>query len=214
VLLPLFEWLKINPAVGALIYMLVLGFGCCLLLPATLFTVLGGVAFGLWAIPITLLGLQAAILVAFSIGGMFRRTLDDKWARVQAALAQRTILIVALLRLGPIPFGFCNYALSWSNARLRDVMIGSFIGTVPGTVIWVCIGSFGASLDNLNVSWQLKTVIGSASFFFLVALLLFVSRAANRVLETVQDERQPLETANDERQPLVDSQEEYSSPVG
>jgi len=50
--------------------------------------------------------------------------------------------IVLLTRLSPVfPFTLLNYAFGLTRVRLRDYVLASWIGMMPGTVLYVYLGS-------------------------------------------------------------------------
>ncbi|MCY7396483.1 MAG: VTT domain-containing protein [Nocardioides sp.] len=113
-----------------------LGFG-----PGVVVVLLGGfvsavVAFGLSR----LLGRPAvaAALAAGPVAGAPRR-----W---DAAVREHGLLTVVGARFSPVvPFTAFNYAAGLSGLRARDFGLGTAIGIVPGTLVYVGLGSLGRS---------------------------------------------------------------------
>ena len=55
--------------------------------------------------------------------------------------------IVALLRLSPVvPFNLLNYAFGVTRVRLRDYVLASWAGMLPGMVLYVYLGSVAGDL--------------------------------------------------------------------
>ncbi len=49
---------------------------------------------------------------------------------------------VLLLKLSPIcPFATLNYVLGTTRMRLRDFLVASILGTLPGTLLYLFLGS-------------------------------------------------------------------------
>ena len=58
------------------------------------------------------------------------------------AIGERAFSIVFLLRLSPlVPFTLLNYFLGLTRARLRDYVLASATGMLPGIFLYVYIGS-------------------------------------------------------------------------
>lgn len=65
-----------------------------------------------------------------------------KLAAIDAAIAEHGFKIVLLLRLSPVfPFNLLNYALGLTRVQVRDYVLASFIGMLPGTALYVYLGS-------------------------------------------------------------------------
>src|SRR5262249_10857542 len=122
-----------------------------LLIPGSFLTLGGGATFGLWAVAPISLGSTAAAGVVF----LFSRYLARQWVeerigsrRFQAldrAVGEQGFKIVLLTRLSPVfPFNFLNYAYGLTQVRFRDYLLASWIGMLPGTFLYVYIGSLGA----------------------------------------------------------------------
>jgi len=67
-------------------------------------------------------------------------------ARVDALLRRRGPLSVIGLRLVPVlPVTALNYAAGLTSVGLRDYVLGTAVGIVPGTVAFVALGVYGAA---------------------------------------------------------------------
>jgi uncharacterized membrane protein YdjX (TVP38/TMEM64 family) len=67
---------------------------------------------------------------------------DPRFAAIDAAIEHQGLKVVLLLRLSPVfPFSVLNYALGLTGVRLRDYVLGSFLGMLPGTILYVYLGS-------------------------------------------------------------------------
>jgi pyruvate/2-oxoglutarate dehydrogenase complex dihydrolipoamide dehydrogenase (E3) component/uncharacterized membrane protein YdjX (TVP38/TMEM64 family) len=118
--------------------------------PAFLLTIAAGAFYDI--VPATIaisLGSTLAATCAFLLG----RTLARGW--VEANVANRPVFkaldtavadggfkIVLLTRLSPLlPFFVLNYAYGLTKVKLRDFVLASWIGMLPGTLLYVYIGS-------------------------------------------------------------------------
>lgn len=136
---------------GAAVF--VVGYAVLVLVPApaSLLTILGGALFGLWWG--TLLAWSGALLGAFGgflLGRRLGRPAVDRMlrGRLQQAdqvLARHGLAAVLAVRLLPLfPFTPINYASGLLGVRVRDYVLGTAIGIVPGALAYAAVGASGA----------------------------------------------------------------------
>jgi uncharacterized membrane protein YdjX (TVP38/TMEM64 family) len=116
--------------------------------PRTLFTVAAGLLFGavtgvVLAVAATALAAAAAFWLVRVTGGRVVERYADRgpvaWTR--ARLDRSGLLAVTSLRLIPaIPFSVLNYAAGLSGVRFAPYLLGSVLGTAPGTIALVVLG--------------------------------------------------------------------------
>lgn len=166
-----------------------------LFVPGSLLTLGAGFAFGL------VLG-TAAVSVGSVLGASAAffagRTLARSWVEskvagnprfqaIEAAVADQGFKIVLLTRLSPVfPFNLLNYAYGVTSVAFRDYVLASWLGMLPGTVLYVYLGSAVKSLADL-ASGDVGGGSGEKIFFGLgllatVAVTVFVTRIAKRAL--------------------------------
>lgn len=158
VLLPLKEWMQtlVNAIeglgwIGVLAFALIYIVAVVLLLPVWPLTVSAGLAFGFWAIPFVVVSATVGAALAFFFARrIFRRWLSA-WARRQPYVEalDRAVMVegwkvVGLLRLSPIfPFTLQNYIFGASSVSAVDFVVSTFFGIIPGTALYVYIGTLG-----------------------------------------------------------------------
>lgn len=119
--------------------------------PSGLLTIVGGALLGYAvALASVLLAATTAALLAFLISrklgrdavqGISNARVRDLDARVSA----HGFGAVLLMRLVPlIPFTTANYAFGLTSIPLAPYALATALGIVPGTVIYVAVGAFGA----------------------------------------------------------------------
>ena len=70
----------------------------------------------------------------------------SEFAAVDEAVAHEGWKIVALTRLSPLfPFKLLNYAFGLTSVRVRDYVVASWAGTLPGTIVYVYLGSLAGT---------------------------------------------------------------------
>ena len=169
---------------------------CLLFLPGWILTMGAGFAFGVVRGTIAVsVGSTLGAVAAFLVG----RTLARDWieqkvagnARFRAidrAVGQQGFKIVLLTRLSPIfPFNLLNYAFGITKVSLRDYVLASWIGMLPGTVMYVYLGSAVKSLSDL-VAGKVDGGVGQKVLFALgllatIAVTVLVTRIARKALQ-------------------------------
>ena len=198
----LVEWIEGAGLVGALAYAAAYILATVLLLPASLLTLGAGFAYGplagtLLVSPVSVTAATIAFLLGRTVarGWIAARVMRDaRFAAVDAAIEREGLKIVILLRLSPvIPFGLLNYALGLTRVRLRDYVLGSFVGMLPATFLYVYLGSLvttaaslGSSAATAGTGQQMIYWSGLAAT---VLVTVFVTRLARRALSTALETR-------------------------
>ena len=130
-----------------------------LLIPGSVLTLGGGVLFGLgWGSLYVFVAATLGATLAFWIGRNFARnwvaekiSRFPKFGAIDTAVAKEGFKIVLLTRLSPIfPFNLLNYAFGITQVSLKDYVLGS-VGMIPGTVLYVYIGSLIGNLASLGM---------------------------------------------------------------
>jgi uncharacterized membrane protein YdjX (TVP38/TMEM64 family) len=169
-----------------------------LFVPGSLLTLGAGFVFGLAkGTVIVSLGSTAGAAAAFIVA----RSLVHDW--VAHRVARRPTLvaigravetegfkIVLLTRLSPIfPFNLLNYAYGLTSVPFRTYLLASWIGMLPGTIMYVYLGSAAHSLATL-LSGEVPRSTGRQALFAIglaatVAVTIIVTRRARRALNEI-----------------------------
>lgn len=144
---------------GALLYA-VTYFGAILtLLPSWILTAGAGFAFGMVkgfviAMPIGVGGACTAFALGRTLlrGWAERRVLaDPRFVALDDAVEANGFRLVALMRLALVfPFNLLNYGFGATRIRFRDFFLGSLLGGLPGTLLYVYLGSVATSAADLG----------------------------------------------------------------
>lgn len=166
------------------------------LLPGSLLTLAAGFAYGpVWGLAIASPASVTGATCAFLLG----RTLLRDWAAskaagspraraIDAAVAREGGKLVLLLRLSPlIPFNLLNYVLSVSRVSLRTYVAASFVGMLPGTAMYVYLGSLAPAAAALASTGQqgglVRTALYITGLVATVAVVVIATRAARKALD-------------------------------
>lgn len=147
---------------AGLVYVLVYAVAPVVLVPASLLTVVAGALFGpFWGTVVVLIGANLGASAAFVSSRYFGSWLQGRLDRVRflridvlnRRIEENGFLLMLFLRLVPLfPFVALNYALGLTRIRTIDYVLGTLVGMIPGTVVYVYLGSSLASLDPLRIT--------------------------------------------------------------
>jgi uncharacterized membrane protein YdjX (TVP38/TMEM64 family) len=166
-----------------------------LFVPGSLLTLgagfLFGVVTGTLAVSVgSVLGASAAFLAGRTLARPWvehRMARSPRFRALDEAVGGQGFTIVLLTRLSPLfPFNLLNYAYGVTRVRFRDYFLASWIGMLPGTVLYVYLGSAVKSLADLAAG-HVEGGGGRKAFFALgllatVAVTVTVTRIARRAL--------------------------------
>ncbi len=194
-LLDFVAWIRGAGVTGMLLFAFAYVLACVLFLPGSILTLGAGFAYGVGAgTPLVWLSANAGAALAFVLGRTLLRgwvalrvNANPRFAAIDRAVGQQGFKIVLLTRLSPVfPFNLLNYAFGVTRVRFRDYVLGSLLGMLPGTVMYVYLGSLVTSLTQLAAG---RASGGAAQQgFYLgglvatVAVTLYVTRVARRAL--------------------------------
>ncbi|MDY6784678.1 MAG: TVP38/TMEM64 family protein [Cyanobacteriota bacterium] len=199
------QWIDSLGAAGAIAFILLYIVATVAFLPGSILTLGAGVVFNIFLGSLyVFLGATLGATAAFLVGRYLARGWvakkiegNKKFRAIDEAVGREGLKIVLLTRLSPIfPFNLLNYAYGITGVSLKDYIIGS-VGMIPGTVMYVYIGSLAGSLatvgtdaqpDNPTLQWTIR-IIG---FIATVAVTLYVTKVARKALD-----EEVLESEND-----------------
>jgi uncharacterized membrane protein YdjX (TVP38/TMEM64 family) len=190
------EWMQTIGPIGMILLGALYTPAALLFLPAWPLTLAGGFAFGvLRGTIIASMGSVLAASAAFLAGRTLARGFIEerlsrfpRFAAIDDAVAEHGFKIVLLTRLSPVlPFNLLNYAFGLTKVSFRDYVLASWIGMLPGTIMYTYLGSAANSLATLSTGDVTPPLTKKVMFVLgLVATLLvaiFVARVAKRALD-------------------------------
>ncbi len=193
----LVDWIHGAGGAGAGVYALAYVAATLLLLPGSILTAGAGFAYGpLWGTllvsPVSVLASTFAFVLGRSVARSWVQRRIEKhprFAAIDAAIGEGGFKIAFLLRLSPIvPYNLVNYALGVTRMRLREYVAASWLGMLPGTVLYVYLGSLVTSASELLSGTGRSAAAPSRILYWagLAATLLatfFIARIAKGALK-------------------------------
>ena len=191
------SWISGLGAAGLLIFIALYIMACILLLPGSILTLGAGVVFGVVQGSIAVsIGATLGATSAFLVGRYMARNWvakriagNQKFNAVDEAVGKEGWKIVLLTRLSPVfPFNLLNYAYGLTKVSLRHYFFASWIGMMPGTVMYVYLGSLAGDLASLGAGGHSRTtaewVLYGVGLLATVVVTVFVTRVAQKALST------------------------------
>lgn len=132
---------------GPALFMVAYAVLTVLLVPGSPLTVAAGVLFGPWVgTLLVVVGATAGATGAFLWGrrlgrAAIARLTGDRFDKVDGWLHDRGLLAVLYVRLVPLlPFNLLNPVAGVTGVTLRDFVVGTAVGIVPGTFAYAALG--------------------------------------------------------------------------
>ena len=142
------EFVAESGSIAPVLFVLTYATLTVVLVPGAILTTTGGLLFGIAAGSLlTIIGATLGATTAFLIARATGRDAVDRLASGRVAtvdewLGQRGFLAVFSMRMVPlVPFNMSNYAAGVTAIRLRDFVLGTSLGIIPGVVVYTIIGA-------------------------------------------------------------------------
>lgn len=175
---------------GPVLFVLIYIFATVLFLPGSVLTLGAGAVFGVvWGSLLVSLASTLGATAAFLVGRYLAREWVAKkiegnasFATIDRAVADEGWKIVGLTRLSPaFPFALLNYAFGLTRVKLRDYVLASWIGMMPGTVMYVYLGSL-ARVGAGEKKSPAELALYGVGLLATLVVTIFVTRVARRAL--------------------------------
>lgn len=138
------------------------------LFPDSILAISGGLVFGLIKGYIfTAIGALIGASISFMLARILGRDFVVKFSKnklqnVEKIIGNNGFLIIVLLRLIPLfPFDIISYGAGVSNVKYKEYILATFIGTIPGILVFT----------NIGAQW---VNVGKTSFYISIASLIFL----------------------------------------
>lgn len=202
-------WIEKAGPVGLLVFFGLYVAACVFMVPGAILTLGAGAVFGVvkGSLLVSLsstVGATAAFLVGRYVArDMVARRIEGNatFRAVDEAVATEGWKIVGLTRLSPVfPFNLLNYVFGLTRVSLRDYVLASWIGMIPGTVMFVYLGSLAGSLATLGADesghvrspaeWALYVVGLIATAAVTVVITKIARRALGRRMKPLAENKE------------------------
>lgn len=192
-------WLRQSGIWAPIIFISIYTIATLLILPSTVLNLTSGAIFGPW---LGTLWTSIAAIVAAVVAFAFTRTwgrqfvvekLGSRLQAVDAEMMAGGLFYMFAIRLQPIlPYGLVNFAAGLTAISFRDYFIGTALGTVPGVLPFVMLGSYGLRAVKTG---DMLPLLGA---LLLTAMLIISAtwyrrqrRNPRRLLEEIERSRPP-----------------------
>jgi uncharacterized membrane protein YdjX (TVP38/TMEM64 family) len=170
--------------------------GTALFVPTAVLTLAAGALFG---VPVGFVVALIASLSASSGGFLAGRYLSRGWIlekiasnekirAIDDAVSRKGWKLVLFLRFSAIvPFTILNYGLGLSNISFKDYFSASLIGSVPGTLLYVYLGSLAGKLvfeGNPMQKTPVEMVFISFGFIATIVMGIYSTAIVKKALRT------------------------------
>ena len=205
--LPVTDWLmRFNYWVaqlgvwGILLFILVYVLATVLFFPASILTIGAGFIFGVVSGTI-IVSIAATVGAAFAFliaRYLARDQIEQKIAdnprfkRIDRAIGERGAKLVFLLRLSPlIPFNLSNYFYGLTSVRFWPYVLASWIGMIPGTLLYVYLGAAGkaglnSATGNPSARSPLEYAFLGIGLIATVVVTIWVTHTARKELSKTE----------------------------
>ncbi|QYX30707.1 TVP38/TMEM64 family protein [Sphaerospermopsis torques-reginae] len=194
------QWIDSLGTVGAIAFIAIYIVATVAFLPGSILTLGAGVLFDVfWGSVYVFIGATLGATAAFLIGRYLTRNWvikkiadNKKFAAIDKAVGREGLKIVLLTRLSPIfPFNLLNYAFGVTAVSLKDYFLGC-VGMIPGTIMYVYIGSLAGNLaligtENQPTNSTFTWIIRIVGFIATVAVTIYVTKIAKKALEIIDN---------------------------
>lgn len=186
-------WIHDRGFWGVLVFALVYIVVVVVLAPASALSIAAGFVFGLWGVPIVVfsaaIGANLAFLVSRHVIRRKVRLMAAELGWFEAAdqaVKEEGWKIVLLLRLSPlVPFGLQNYLMGVTSISGSAYAASTFIGIIPGTALYVYLGTLGRVAMGDESASTLKMTLMFAGLIASAYAIVIVGRKARARLSAL-----------------------------
>ncbi len=189
-------WVEGMGPAGMGVYAGLYVFACVFFIPGSILTLGAGAIYGVVAGSI-LVSVSSTVgaTAAFLVGRYVARSWiakkiegNARFSAIDQAVADEGWKIVGLTRLSPIfSFNLLNYAYGLTRVSLREYVLASWIGMMPGTIMYVYLGSLAGDLASLGADTGHVTTPGEWALYGIgllatIGVTIYVTKIAKKAL--------------------------------
>jgi uncharacterized membrane protein YdjX (TVP38/TMEM64 family) len=172
---------------GPVLYIVIYVLRPLLLFPATIVSLLSGFLFGpVLGVVYTVIGSNSSAMLAYGVGRYFGQGVLDaeqsggliqKYAQ---RLRENSFEAVLVMRLIFLPYDLVHYIAGFLKIDWRAFLLATVIGSVPGTISIVLLGSSFGTLDELLAGEVSLNPVALAVSISLIVVSIAISRTLKR----------------------------------
>ncbi|MBS4539519.1 TVP38/TMEM64 family protein [Clostridium sp. D2Q-11] len=141
------------PIIYVIIYMVAVAFA----LPGIPLTLISGPLFGLWwGTLLVLIGANLGAQITFLISRYLGKDVVEKLIRtdgfvykISNKVKENGLMVMLYIRILPIfPYNVINYLMGMTPIKYRDYTLGSILGMIPGTFIFVYLSTTATNIKD------------------------------------------------------------------
>lgn len=197
-LLPLQEWVQSFQnwvqgfgALGWVIFIIVYAVTAFVLIPGSILTLAAGAVWGFGGFPLVVIGATFGSILSFLAARyLFQKRVEEKveqypkFKAVNDAIGEEGWKVVGLLRLSPaLPFSLQNWFLGVTPVAFWPSQIATFFGIMPGTLLYVLLGSAGGQAGSGDMGAARWVVLGIGIVATLVVTVIVTRKAQAKLKE-------------------------------
>jgi uncharacterized membrane protein YdjX (TVP38/TMEM64 family) len=176
---------------GPFIFIAVYVVATVFFIPGSALTLGAGAVFGVvWGSVYVSIGSTLGATIAFLVGRYLARDAiarkiegNERFAAMDKAVATEGWKIVGLTRLAPVfPFTLLNYAFGLTRVKLGHYVLASWVGMMPGTVMYAYIGSLAQAATGERTRTTGEWVLYGVGLLAAVIVTVFVTCIAKQAL--------------------------------
>lgn len=188
-------WLQQAGSLGPGLFIVIFILATLFFFPASALAVAAGFLYGSLAgtVVTSLAGLVSAV-IAFLVSRYMTRERMQTWSKrfpkahaINVAVSTDGFRVVFLLRLASVlPFIPLSYVLGLSSISMRRYAIATGLGLLPGTFLYVLIGSLVSEVSQLSAGGEsfssLTGALAVAGSIVVIFTMIMIARTARRAL--------------------------------
>ncbi len=187
-------WVEGHGTTGVIVFIVIYVAACVFFIPASLLTLGAGAVYGvIWGSIYVSIASTVGATCAFLVGRYLARDAiqrriagNAKFSAIDEAVGREGWKIVGLTRLSPVfSFTLLNYAYGLTRVGLRDYVLASWIGMMPGTVMYIYIGSLAGDIAMLGGERTRSTqewVLYIVGLLATVVATVYVTKVARKAI--------------------------------
>jgi uncharacterized membrane protein YdjX (TVP38/TMEM64 family) len=185
------DWIERLGPWGPILFIAAYVLATVLLLPGSVLTLGAGAVFGVgWGSVYVSIGSTVGATCAFLVGRYLARDWvasriqgNERFSTIDRAVAEEGWRIVGLTRLSPVfPFTLLNYAFGLTRVSLKGYVLASWIGMMPGTVMYVYLGSLARAGATGQQRTPAEWALYGVGLVATLAVTVVITRIARRAL--------------------------------